>query len=177
MLPLLDFLHFLNRKLTWDTTALSGPAAGDTYPCPLAHSFRPDDHPCSAARTWPPNCQQCRPVTSTGRPFAAKSLLSLIDSARKKCYFFFQVRWRKMAQSTENKIISRIRGTRMGWAFSPRDFLDLGERPTFDSALHRLVQQGNIRRIIRGVYDFARGPFRRATRVTIMTFTRWQAAK
>ena len=61
-----------------------------------------------------------------------------------------------MAQSTENKVISRIRGTGMGWAFSPRDFLDLGERPTIDSALHRLVQQGKIRRIIRGIYDFPR---------------------
>jgi hypothetical protein len=82
-----------------------------------------------------------------------------------------------MTQSTENKVISRIRGTGMGWEFSPRDFLDLGERPTIDSALHRLVQQGKIRRVIRGVYDFARGPFRRATRVTIMTFTKCQAAR
>jgi hypothetical protein len=58
-----------------------------------------------------------------------------------------------MTQSTENKVISRIRGAAAGWAFSPRDFLDLGERSTIDSALHRLAQQGKVRRIIRGIYD------------------------
>lgn len=58
-----------------------------------------------------------------------------------------------MAQSTENKVISRIRATPKGWAFSPRDFLDFGQRRTIDSALHRLVQQGKVRRIIRGIYD------------------------
>ena len=61
-----------------------------------------------------------------------------------------------MAQSTENRVISRIRGTVRGWAFSPRDFLDLGERTTIDSALHRLVQQGQVRRVIRGIYDCPR---------------------
>ena len=61
-----------------------------------------------------------------------------------------------MAQSTENKVISRVRGTPRGWVFSPRDFLDLGERPTIDSALHRLSQQGQVRRIIRGIYDCPR---------------------
>jgi hypothetical protein len=61
-----------------------------------------------------------------------------------------------MARSTENKVISRIRGAGMGWAFSPHDFLDLGERPTIDSALHRLAQQGQVRRIIRGIYDYPR---------------------
>ena len=61
-----------------------------------------------------------------------------------------------MAQSTENKVIGRIRGTPKGWAFSPRDFLDFGERRTIDSALHRLVQQGKIRRVIRGIYDCPR---------------------
>jgi hypothetical protein len=62
----------------------------------------------------------------------------------------------RMAQSTENKVISRIRGTGRGWAFSPHDFLDLGERSTIDSALHRLAQQGQVRRIIRGIYDYPR---------------------
>jgi hypothetical protein len=40
--------------------------------------------------------------------------------------------------------------------FSPHDFLDLGERPAIDSALHRLAHQGQIRRIIRGIYDYPR---------------------
>jgi hypothetical protein len=50
----------------------------------------------------------------------------------------------------------RIRGTGGGWAFSPRDFLDLGGRSTVDSALHRLAQRGEIRRVIRGIYDYPR---------------------
>lgn len=61
-----------------------------------------------------------------------------------------------MAQTSENKIINRIRGTGSGWAFSPRDFLDLGERATIDSALHRLAQKGHVRRVIRGIYDYPR---------------------
>ena len=58
-----------------------------------------------------------------------------------------------MPQSIENKALHRIRGNGYGWAFSPRDFLDLGSRSTVDSALHRLTKQGQIRRVIRGIYD------------------------
>lgn len=61
-----------------------------------------------------------------------------------------------MAQTSENKITNRIRGKGSGWAFSPRDFLDLGERSTIDSALHRLAQKGQLRRVIRGIYDYPR---------------------
>lgn len=61
-----------------------------------------------------------------------------------------------MHQSVENKALYRIRGTGEGWAFSPRDFLDLGGRGTVDSALHRLVRKGSIRRVVRGVYDYPR---------------------
>jgi len=61
-----------------------------------------------------------------------------------------------MSQTIENNIAYRIRGTGSGWAFSPRDFLDLGGRPTVDSALHRLEKRGEIRRVIRGVYDYPR---------------------
>ena len=59
-----------------------------------------------------------------------------------------------MDQSSENKILNRIRGTGSGWSFSPRDFLDLGERATIDSALHRLTAKGQVRRVIRGIYDY-----------------------
>lgn len=61
-----------------------------------------------------------------------------------------------MTQAIESKIIYRIRGSGGGWVFSPRDFLDLGNRSTVDSALHRLEQKGNIRRVIRGIYDYPR---------------------
>ncbi len=61
-----------------------------------------------------------------------------------------------MDQTIENKIAYRVRGTGGGWAFSPKDFADLGGRPTIDSALHRLAQKGQVRRVIRGIYDYPR---------------------
>ena len=38
--------------------------------------------------------------------------------------------------------------------FVPGDFLDLGRRQGVDFVLHRLVKQGILRRLARGVYDF-----------------------
>jgi len=61
-----------------------------------------------------------------------------------------------MPQTIENKLSYRIRGNGGGWAFSPRDFLDMGERSTVDSALHRLTARGEVRRVIRGIYDYPR---------------------
>ena len=57
-------------------------------------------------------------------------------------------------QTIENKARYRIRGMGGGWAFSPRDFLGLLGRSTVDSALHRMEKQGEIRRVIRGIYDY-----------------------
>jgi hypothetical protein len=59
-----------------------------------------------------------------------------------------------MDQTFETKAINRIGGYGGGWAFSSRDFLDLGVRPTIDSALHRLEGRGEIHRVIRGIYYF-----------------------
>jgi hypothetical protein len=70
--------------------------------------------------------------------------------------FSCKIRREYMDQSSENKILNRIRGTGSGWSFSPRDFLDLGERATIDSALHRLTAKGQVRRVIRGIYDYPR---------------------
>jgi hypothetical protein len=61
-----------------------------------------------------------------------------------------------MSQTFEDKALYRIRGTGGGWAFSPIDFLDLGGRSTVDSGLHRLEKRGEIRRVIRGIYDYPR---------------------
>jgi len=52
------------------------------------------------------------------------------------------------------KILSRIYGNRRGWCFTPKNFLDLGIRPTIDSALSRLTEKGTIRRLARGLYDY-----------------------
>ncbi|MHC4290150.1 MAG: DUF6088 family protein [Planctomycetota bacterium] len=57
-------------------------------------------------------------------------------------------------QSIEDKILSRIYGKGRGWAFSQKEFLDIGSRASIDIALHRLVDKGTIRRVIRGIYDY-----------------------
>lgn len=59
-----------------------------------------------------------------------------------------------MRDTIENNIISRIYGNGRGWAFSPKDFSDLGTRSSIDVALHRLLAKETIRRVIRGVYDY-----------------------
>ena len=52
------------------------------------------------------------------------------------------------------KIMKRVRGKGRGWAFTPKDFLDLGTRASIDMALTRLVQANQIRRIGHGLYDY-----------------------
>jgi hypothetical protein len=61
-----------------------------------------------------------------------------------------------MSQAIGERIVYRARGTGSGWAFSPRDFADFGGRSTIDTALHRLAQKGQVRRVIRGIYDYPR---------------------
>lgn len=57
-------------------------------------------------------------------------------------------------QSVDSRILAFIRKRGRGSVFVPADFLDLGSREAVDTALHRLVQKGKIRRLARGVYDF-----------------------
>ena len=57
-------------------------------------------------------------------------------------------------QGIENKIVSRIYGKGRGWAFSKIDFSDLGGLSTIDWALYRLVKNGTIGRVIRGIYYY-----------------------
>jgi len=49
-----------------------------------------------------------------------------------------------MRQSVENQIFSRIRQRGPGWAFSPKDFGDLGTRSAIDVALKRLREKGAV---------------------------------
>ncbi len=56
-----------------------------------------------------------------------------------------------------DKIIQRVRGYGRGQrVFTPKDFLHLGSRASVDQALSRLVKNGLLRRIARGLYDFPR---------------------
>lgn len=58
--------------------------------------------------------------------------------------------------SVAQKIKNRIKGKGRGWAFTPKDFLDLGPRNNVGQVLHRLTAQGFIRQVSRGVYDYPR---------------------
>jgi Family of unknown function (DUF6088) len=49
----------------------------------------------------------------------------------------------------------KVRG-RGNWVFTPKDFLALGSRLAINRALSRLVTDGKLRRIGRGLYDFPR---------------------
>ena len=59
-----------------------------------------------------------------------------------------------MRQTIGSRMIRRIYGSGRGWAFSPKDFSDLGTRSSIDVALHRLLAKGTIRRLMRGLYDY-----------------------
>lgn len=52
------------------------------------------------------------------------------------------------------KIKRRIIGKGRGAVFTPGDFLDLGSRASVDQTLSRLTDQGVIRRLARGIYDY-----------------------
>jgi hypothetical protein len=58
--------------------------------------------------------------------------------------------------SLRDAILRRLRGWGRGRVFVPADLLDLGSRNAVDVALHRLVADGTVRRLGRGVYDFPR---------------------
>lgn len=53
-----------------------------------------------------------------------------------------------------SKIKQRIIGKGRGAIFAPSDFLDLGSRASVDQALSRLADQGVVRRLTRGLYDY-----------------------
>lgn len=59
-------------------------------------------------------------------------------------------------QSIDNKILSRIYGSKRGAMFTPSAFLDLGSRRAVDLALHRLVEKKILRRLARGLYEYPR---------------------
>ena len=59
-------------------------------------------------------------------------------------------------QTVVNKILKRIRGRGRGSVFTPKDFLDVGNRAAVDQTLSRLAMKNTIRRIGRGLYDYPR---------------------
>ena len=59
-----------------------------------------------------------------------------------------------MSKSIADKVISRIYGHGRGWVFVASDFSDIANSATIWSVLSRIVEKGDIRRILRGVYDY-----------------------
>ena len=59
-------------------------------------------------------------------------------------------------QTLEEKILSRFYGRGRGHIATQKFFLDLGSRDGVDKALSRLVQNGKLRRIARGLYEYPR---------------------
>lgn len=53
-----------------------------------------------------------------------------------------------------SKVKQRITRKGRGALFAPADFLDIGSRDSVDQALSRLADQGVIRRLTRGLYDY-----------------------
>lgn len=53
----------------------------------------------------------------------------------------------------QDQILKRIDRLGTGKAFSAKDFLDIATRGSIDMALGKLVREGTIRRIRRGLYD------------------------
>lgn len=59
----------------------------------------------------------------------------------------------KHANSTDSRLLSRIRGMKPGTVFMPRQFYDLGTRNAVASALKRMKAAGDVRQLSRGMYD------------------------
>lgn len=58
------------------------------------------------------------------------------------------------AQTIENKVRSLIYGHGRGWVFTRKHFQGIGSTAAIESALRRLRQQGVIRLLARGLYDY-----------------------
>ncbi len=61
-----------------------------------------------------------------------------------------------MPKSISSRVLSKIYGMGRGCAFSVIDFSTFGSRSAIDVTLHRLLNKGTIRRVVRGIYDYPR---------------------
>lgn len=59
-------------------------------------------------------------------------------------------------QHINNTVLSRIYGHGRGWVFTPGSFADIADKKTASVMLSRLAEQGKIRRLSRGLYDYPR---------------------
>lgn len=59
-------------------------------------------------------------------------------------------------QSVAKSILEVIRGHSPGWVFTPASFKAIGSRSAVESALRRHKNNGKIRQLARGLYDYPR---------------------
>jgi hypothetical protein len=71
---------------------------------------------------------------------------------KKQC-IIFNMKKLPPQTSTHQTILRRVAKQGRGWAFTPHDFADLGDPRGIGMALTRLVRDGKIRRVARGLYD------------------------
>jgi hypothetical protein len=71
----------------------------------------------------------------------------------KKTIIIFNMKATRTPISQGQVILRRVAEKGRGWAFTPHDFADLGDPRAVGVTLGRLVRDGKIRRISRGIYD------------------------
>jgi hypothetical protein len=71
----------------------------------------------------------------------------------KKQSIIFNMKATRVPISQGQIILRRVAKKGRGWAFTPHDFADLGDPRVVGVTLGRLVRDGKIRRISRGIYD------------------------
>ncbi len=54
----------------------------------------------------------------------------------------------------KEQLLAKIRTHKQGWAFSAIDFITDFKRGNIDVALKELMESGDIRRVMRGIYDY-----------------------
>jgi Family of unknown function (DUF6088) len=68
--------------------------------------------------------------------------------------FFQHIMTLTVTQVSSKKLLARINGNGRGWVFTPKAFADLGDPRVVGVVLGRLVTQGKIRKLARGLYDY-----------------------
>lgn len=71
----------------------------------------------------------------------------------KKQSTIFNMKAIKSTHTQSQRIMQIVAKKGRGWAFTPHDFADLGDPRAVGMTLTRLVRDGKIRRIARGIYD------------------------
>jgi hypothetical protein len=77
---------------------------------------------------------------------------SYLELLKKQC-IIFSIKASQASVSQSQVILQRVAKKGRGWAFTPHDFADLGDPRVVGVTLGRLVRDGKIRRISRGIYD------------------------